>query len=237
MYQQYDLIGQGGIGSCFSPDAVRFLGYSRKETDPQFTVRLIDGDVVEEKNLKRQQFKPSDLGIYKAQLVAEQCPKIDGVFVEWFPNYIDKDNVGRFIEDRSVVILMVDNDKTRNIIQTHCLTLNNIMLINGGNEVYDGDVTVFRKHKGEVLMPPIWEGQPHIQDPKDKHPNDSCEERYEADPQLFTTNRAVATEIMKFITPVVLKKEIIWRRKFFDIRRQSRVESNLSEIQALKLGL
>jgi molybdopterin/thiamine biosynthesis adenylyltransferase len=154
------------------------------------------------------------------------------------PIYVDSGNIASLIPDESIVVLCVDNNKTRHLVQEHCLTLKNIILVNGGNETYDGDVTVFRKHEGEILLPPIWEGQDQILNPVDKHPSDkSCEERYEIDPQLFITNCQVANDILQFLTPVVLKKETLWRRKWFDIRTGSRVESDRKVGELLQFQL
>jgi hypothetical protein len=155
----------------------------------------------------------------------------------WITDYVNEANIASIIPDNSLAILTVDNNKTRNIVQKHCLTLNDILLVNGGNELYDGDVTAFMKTGGVLVMDPIWEGQEQIKNPSDEHPEEkSCTERYVSDPQLFTTNLSVSTEIIKFLTPVILKQTIVWRRKFFDIRASSRIESTLSPAEALKLS-
>lgn len=61
-------LGAGGTGGHIAPHLYRLL-YSLNRT-----VRYIicDGDVVEEKNLVRQNFTPADLGENKAQVLAER---------------------------------------------------------------------------------------------------------------------------------------------------------------------
>lgn len=231
MYDNYYIIGVGGIGSNLVPMLVKFLGHTKNK----YTLTLIDGDNVEEKNLVRQKFRPEDIGRFKVEASNYYVPNVETTTL---PIYINNDNIKGIIKDDSIVILCVDNNKTRKLVQEHCLTLKNVILVNGGNETYDGDVTVFRSLDGEIIMPPIWDGQPQITDPKDKHPSEkSCEARYEDDPQLFTTNISVATNILEFLTPVVLKKEILWRRKWFDIRSGSRVESHLKPQELVQFQL
>ena len=56
------LIGCGGTGSDFISLFARWNSYTKMFD----TVYLIDGDIVETKNLERQQFNPSDVGFKKS---------------------------------------------------------------------------------------------------------------------------------------------------------------------------
>ena len=62
------MIGAGGTGGHIAPHLYRLL-YAL-ERPVQFVV--CDGDIVEEKNLVRQNFTKADLGLNKARVVAER---------------------------------------------------------------------------------------------------------------------------------------------------------------------
>ena len=68
-------LGAGGTGGHIAPHLYRLL-YSLNRP-----VRYIicDGDVVEEKNLVRQNFTPADLGENKAQVLAERYSTVFGM--------------------------------------------------------------------------------------------------------------------------------------------------------------
>jgi molybdopterin/thiamine biosynthesis adenylyltransferase len=214
MYNRVYLIGLGGIGSNLVRPLAQLLSYANANVG--FDLTLIDGDKVEEKNLARQFFDEADLGRNKSEVFAEKV-RLPGVRIDYFPYYLSKDNV-RMLQNKSIVILAVDNNQTRNLVQEHCLSLKDVVLVNGGNEDWDGDVTVFHNNNGEEILPPIWEGQDGIRNPSDLHPSEHCTHHYESAPQLLCTNFAVASNILAVLTPIIKKKVILWRQLFFDIR-------------------
>lgn len=62
------MLGAGGTGGHIAPHLYRLL-YAL-ERPVRFI--LCDGDIVEEKNLVRQNFTPADLGENKAKVLAER---------------------------------------------------------------------------------------------------------------------------------------------------------------------
>ena len=66
------MLGAGGTGGHIAPHLYRLL-YALNRP-----VRFIicDGDIVEEKNLVRQNFTPADLGENKAKVLAERCDTV-----------------------------------------------------------------------------------------------------------------------------------------------------------------
>lgn len=220
MYDEILVVGVGGVGSNLAAPLARLVSYTSNGKSPK--IIFIDGDTVEKKNLVRQDFTTSNIGSSKAEAILEAVAVKD-IKIDFIPEYVDKDNVGQFIKDRSIVIMGVDNDQTKHLIQKHCLTLNNIVLISGGNETYDGDVSVYWRKDGADRLPPIWHDQPNIKEPTDEHPKDKhCTEVYVEDPQLFATNFTVAANILDVITPILMNNEPLIERLFFDIRTGNR---------------
>lgn len=79
------IIGCGGVGSWLAP-ALALL------TDPKQIV-LVDADVLEEKNLDRQLFKPEDIGRMKSEALAERyhCQWREEWFCEGMKDYTERD--------------------------------------------------------------------------------------------------------------------------------------------------
>ena len=78
------MLGAGGTGGHIAPHLYRLL-YALERP-----VRFIicDGDIVEEKNLVRQNFTPADLGENKAKVLAERYSSVFGMETEYVPNLL-----------------------------------------------------------------------------------------------------------------------------------------------------
>ena len=79
------MIGAGGTGGHIAPHLYRLL-YAL-ERPVQFIV--CDGDIVEEKNLVRQNFTRADLGLNKARVVAERYSNVFGLETSYVPDFIE----------------------------------------------------------------------------------------------------------------------------------------------------
>lgn len=79
------MLGAGGTGGHIAPHLYRLL-YSLNRA-----VRfiIVDGDVVEEKNLVRQNFIQADLGENKAKVLAERYSAVFGLETEYIPEFIE----------------------------------------------------------------------------------------------------------------------------------------------------
>ncbi len=78
------MLGAGGTGGHIAPHLYRLL-YS---LDRPVRFIICDGDVVEEKNLVRQNFTPADLGENKAKVLAERYSTVFGMETEYVPAYV-----------------------------------------------------------------------------------------------------------------------------------------------------
>jgi molybdopterin/thiamine biosynthesis adenylyltransferase len=96
--------------------------------------------------------------------------------------------------DGDTIFLCVDNHKTRCVVSKHCQTLDNVILISGGNDITVGNVQVYYKKEGVEVTSDLCAYHPEIGNPRDKAPYEkSCEELQESEPQLIFTNIMVAT--------------------------------------------
>ncbi len=106
------IVGAGGIGSALFQDLCRFLPHT-------WDIHLIDGDVVEGKNIQRQHFSRKDLGRNKAQALAEKASVAIGLDRVYFhPAYLTRaDQLQRITQYYQKVILVgaVDNHPARRV--------------------------------------------------------------------------------------------------------------------------
>jgi molybdopterin/thiamine biosynthesis adenylyltransferase len=131
------------------PNLHRYLSAHHRGGD--WMLYIIDGDVVEEKNLDRQSFAPGDVTATKASASAAKLR--DTEHVKSYSEYLGEENMARFIKDADTVLICVDNMTVRKRIEEHVLTLDNATVINGGNEKYDGSVQLWVREKGRNLTP------------------------------------------------------------------------------------
>lgn len=85
------MFGAGGVASWLLPQLLKLLyNYREKSTTkPTFEIKLIDFDTVEDKNILRQNFIPSDVEENKAKVLASRYSQIyEGITVSYIDKYI-----------------------------------------------------------------------------------------------------------------------------------------------------
>lgn len=183
-----------GCGGIFTQMMFPLAQFNR--TTMNRPMLLIDGDQYEEKNKTRQVFKEY---INKAQesvkTIKSFYPDLD---VDSLALFINKDNIKNIIKENDVVIICVDNHKTRKLIEEHCLTLKNVVVISGGNDYTDGNVMVFAKVEDKLKGKTFSELHEEIKNPTDKSPEElSCQElAATSTPQLAFTNFMVGSVML-----------------------------------------
>ena len=159
-------LGAGGTGGHIAPHLYRLL-YSLNRP-----VRYIicDGDVVEQKNLVRQNFTPADLGENKARVLAERYSTVFGMETEYIPDFIeDEDRLKKllipkrwYVSTRNakditeMIILLgaVDNNKSRQLCHRVFSQAKELIYIDSGNGEYTGQVVCGVRRGGKTYFPP-----------------------------------------------------------------------------------
>ena len=211
------IIGLGGVGSILCEKISRFLNFDKK-VDPKLT--LVDGDSFEQKNLERQDFTTFE---NKAESKwKELSRKFKRIRIRALNKYVDNDTVSELIKEKNIIFLAVDNHKTRMIVSDHCKTLNDVILISGGNEYTDGNAQLYIRKEGKDLTPDLCEYHPEIRTPEDKLPEEmSCEELANSEPQLYFTNLTVATIMCWLFYNAVVNNKYTKSEVYFDISTMS----------------
>ena len=146
MPSRFVLVGCGGIGSQLLAPLVRYLVHSSREA----LLVLVDGDVFEHGNALRQEFPASAVGANKAEALAGWVREA-GLACQAVPLYLDEANVGDVVREGDVVLLAVDNHRTRALVDRHICSLSEATLISGGNDEIDGNVQLVRRRNGVSL--------------------------------------------------------------------------------------
>ncbi len=190
------VIGLGGIGTNLAPHLCRYLNFEGEK----IRIVFVDGDSFEEKNKKRQTFKRFG---NKAEVVAQDmAQEFQYLSIRAIREYISNENISEIIQDGDIVFLCVDNHSTRRLVSDYCETLDDIILISGGNELTDGNVQVYIKESGKDITAALTRFHPEIRNAKGKSPAEmDCMElasQPESKQLLFANLQAATAMLVNF---------------------------------------
>ena len=208
------VVGLGGVGSVVARYLAIYLAHKGYGCSAQPTeICLVDGDSYEEKNMERMAVpnfgnKAEAMQMELKNLTAETECK-----VSIYPSYITPKNIDEMIGEEDVVMLCVDNHKTRKQVSDHMAKLDNACLISGGNDGVGivqgqyqrgtwGNVQIHLRSEGEDETPPIDHYHPEIKHPRDMNPKEreealACGDAVAAGiPQVMFTNLATASTML-----------------------------------------
>ena len=198
------VIGCGGTGGWVVPHLARLvksLGVG--------SLSIADGDVVEAKNLGRQNFVETDLGENKAVALAKRYSGAFGIPIRAIPGML-LDDRGMTRQSPQIVIGCVDSHKARRTIAEYMSQSYECVWIDAGNEGVAGQVILgYTGPVGNVrgagptplALPTISQLLPL---PIDGEVRPSCAELLEVTEQVSTVNVMAASIIANF-TRLVLE--------------------------------
>lgn len=202
------IVGAGGTGGYTAEYLTRLLA-----GEDGHEIHLYDGDIVEGKNLKRQNFYPDDLEKKKTDVLQQKLCQIHGApEISSHPEYLtDAKSFALDIltelkpEQSLLVISAVDNIATRKLINEAVLihlrdakTLT--IALDSGNHDQGGQVCVFAnapvrnrqpfKSDQIVALPTMLDLFPEMAKVKDHNPGEGtiCEDAAEEIPQAMMAN-------------------------------------------------
>ncbi|WP_432353299.1 ThiF family adenylyltransferase [Anaerotruncus rubiinfantis] len=228
------MIGAGGTGGHIAPHLYRML----HTLDRPCRYIIIDGDIVEGKNLIRQNFIPADLGRNKAQVLAERYSAAFGMECEFIPEYMESEerltslvrpryiqngvgfNHGQMYVDafHELVILIgcVDNNKSRQLCDRVFRQVTPLVYIDAGNGEHTGQVVCGIRAGKRTVFKPIASLYPDILEDEDMYPSElSCEEMAISSPQSIVANLTAATAVVNYVYNIVVRGELHTRAVHF----------------------
>lgn len=205
------IIGTGGTGGFAAEYLVRLFASS----DQRVTIELYDGDTVEAKNLKRQNFVVDDLDKKKVTALANRLSQqvlTPPTIVEHEDYIIDAEEFMAELlmttedDETLIIVLAVDNIATRRLINESIDMLSEtlpVIALDSGNDNQGGQVVLYTntpvvqtnimgKHE-EIVLPTMLQLYPEIdiiKDERDENPGivSYCAEESESKPQAMMAN-------------------------------------------------
>ena len=246
------VVGCGGTGSRIIPPLVQLLKTGTNSLNPQLF--LVDGDVVEHKNLSRQNFITPDIGRNKSQVLAERYGQALDFPITYIPDYIVKGNLSNLVDShsqnqglnlrlrnsRKIIILCVDTVEARRHVLENARYGD--VIIDSGNEDSYGQVSIFDtmcvgsmvEEDIELSLPPI---KPFIGEyklPFIPAPTSTWEAAVRNPPvatgscadldQSLAINYMMAAGIINTFQNLVYNNKFYYRTMFFDLHRGNSCE-------------
>lgn len=220
------ILGAGGTGGYVIPHLYR-IAFS---SEHPCRIIIADGDVVERKNLIRQNFAECDIGENKAEVMAERYSEVFGIETEYIPDFIEDEErlyellhlQKRWNEPKPIGILIgaVDNNRSRVMCHNVFNKLDDIIYIDSGNGEYTGQVVCGVKQSGKVLSKPVARVYPDILTDTEKFPSElSCAERSISAPQSIAANMFASTAVASMLYYLLIEGELKTNRMAFSSRR------------------
>ena len=226
------MLGAGGTGGHIAPHLYRLL-YA---LDRPVRFIICDGDIVEKKNLVRQNFTPADLGENKAKVLAERYSSVFGMETEYVPEFIESGErllsmlrartfpTGPYwhsptVKELVILIGAVDNNKSRKLCHEVFYKLDDLIYIDSGNGSYTGQVVCGVRKNGRTVRRPIGGVHPEMLKITDRFPSEvSCAEAAQADPQSIVANVTAATAVLTMVYNILTHGENLALQTDFSTR-------------------
>ena len=197
------IVGVGGTGSLLARDLPKLLiGLDHK-------MILVDGDVVEKKNMERQSYQEQDIGENKAIALSSKINTFYNTHCEALSRYLVKDEILEYcrlnFEYTPVIIGCVDNDNTREILEKTFNELGNVIYIDSANGEYEGNIYIAQRIEGiqkGYLRSEVYRLE------KDLHPTDeSCEvQASQGNVQFLVTNAKMSIYLLTHCNAILNMK-------------------------------
>lgn len=218
------VLGCGGTGSMYIP---RLAAYIKTSTNVGNSITIADFDIVETKNLVRQNFARNDVGKNKAEVLASKCNTVYDTNISAYPNFVEthedlKRLLSRNQQGTQVIVGCVDTNAVRKMIHEFItLAENPIIWLDSGNDEYNGQVCLGIsgcKRKSvetgddgypvlRINLPDVTYYFPDMLLPSTKFASElSCAEHAVSNPQAAITNQTAANLLMQFSTSIVTRK-------------------------------
>ncbi|NBH76676.1 hypothetical protein D3Z52_00465 [Clostridiaceae bacterium] len=207
------MLGAGGTGGHIAPHLYRLFYALERPT--RFI--LSDGDIVEQKNLVRQNFCEADLGKNKAQVLAERYAGAFGLEAEYIPDFIESSerlaelltSPPKMRRQLTILIGAVDNNRSRQLCHEVFYRSRDLIYIDSGNGEFSGQVVCGVRQSNRTVSKPLARYYPDVMEVTDRFPTElSCAEASVSSPQAITANLTAATAVVDMLYNILVLGEL-----------------------------
>ena len=260
------VLGCGGTGSWVAPKLIKLLNdaISKQFFVGRIGVDLvfIDGDIVEEKNLIRQNFIEADIGKKKAEVMASRYGQhaVDGMRVGFCDTYLVNDeykipaehadlfgkmsNLDVF-KKRCLIINLIDNGKTRKMIHGEAIKRARVTsnrgwtVIDVANNEYNGqlNLTCYSSKNASVYLSRFYNQLPIQLAENDDISAFSCADAdAEETDQLFNANDMAASVLGTYLNSWIVNKKLKYGRVDFCTGLAPSIVSSVPFVDGFDVG-
>jgi len=229
---EFIVVGCGGNGSFFLPMLARLILALNRQSMPSHAI-IIDPDLIELKNIPRQNFIHTDLGLNKAEILATRYALAYGIKIGAIPQSFSHQMVKRGWGKLIIIIGAVDNNEARQEIAKSLVTpsyypeaeMPSVWWLDMGNHgdgISAGQVLLgstpnltlektFNDPKNPsfcVNLPAPSLLHPELLKPEVETRHLSCAEIAHRDTQALFINQRVATEAIEMVSQLIYSKTL-----------------------------
>lgn len=204
---QIIVVGAGGTGGWVIPHIYRICSIVNRQID----VVICDGDLVEEKNLQRQNFVQQDIGKNKAKVLAERYSAAFSQTCRFYPRFVeDYATLAGLIRangycDMNILIGAVDNNRSRQLFDVAFHDFDDLIYLDSGNGSITGQVVCGVRRNGRTVSAPLSTLYPDVLKPVDQFPSElSCADLSESEPQTIAANIMAATIMVTYLFNILV---------------------------------
>lgn len=212
------VVGCGGIGGNYIKELGRYL--YKNEAKNRCNILLIDGDLIEEKNISRQPFLPCDVGRKKAEVMAEILGETFDIDCGYYSEYLDSAYQLKEFEKKNyqtILVGAVDNHACRRAMHAYFEKSVSCFYLDAANEYSVGEVVAAMKMSGEILYPDRVHYYPEIlTDTSLPRSEESCQQINVVQPQHIVTNLVAANLLLKCTVEIISNEEWSGGIYYFD---------------------
>ena len=213
------LIGAGGTGSLLARPLQHYLIASSKN---DYELIIVDGDLVEVKNLARQLFHPDDVSKSKAERLAASLLGHPTVISGWLTDEL----AANLFKPHDRVILAVDNYGVRKLVDEIAVTMDDFTVINPGNERWTSTCQVHIRREGKNITPRISYMHEEISDSAFEIPREAADCQVRAltgEEQTIAANMMAASMALNAMVQVTEfdanQQEPQFHETYFDLKK------------------
>lgn len=233
------VIGSGGTGGYLLQNLARLV-WDMEQNGKEVSLTIVDGDIVEQKNLLRQSFYRKDVGKNKAEVTAVRLNKMFGMNVSAVSEYLEStDSVNELLGTSNtnvlnVVVGCVDNHRTRQLLQEVYAERQDFLWIDSGNDEFSGQIIVGSPFEGDLTkLPSIVEAYPEILEIENALFNSevSCDDAAVDNIQNIAANINAANYLFNIINRLLSTGEISIHQVKFNVQTNTTLVTTIADVK------
>lgn len=222
------LVGCGGTGSFLALHLARLAYHAREQHGLPVHLTFVDPDIVERKNIGRQNFCPAEIGKDKAETLARRYSAAFGLAITFRADRFNHKCLP--ISRRNHLVLVVgavDNNRARMEIADALRHASGYWWLDCGNHEASGQVLLGNRSdlsRPEISPLGFCGGLPHptVQHPELLEPHlevapESCADLTLRDAQSLMVNQMVAAHAAEFVSRLILARNLDLMALYFDL--------------------